>query len=143
MRRLIMISNELMEKLQKAIARELQVSIQYMWQHVLAKGIKAEPVGVLFRQFAINEMLHAEKIAERISFYGGIPTTQPDPITLGKNLKEMIEIDKKAEEEAVSLYKQIIRLAEKEEDFVTRKLFEQILEEEEGHLDKFSSLLEE
>jgi len=43
----------------------------------------------------------------------------------------------------VSLYKQIIRLAEKEEDFVTRKLFEQILEEEEGHLDKFSSLLEE
>ncbi|HHW20216.1 MAG TPA: ferritin-like domain-containing protein [Thermodesulfovibrio thiophilus] len=138
-----MISNELMEKLQKAIARELQVSIQYMWQHVLAKGIKAEPVGVLFRQFAINEMLHAEKIAERISFYGGIPTTQPDPITLGKNLKEMIEIDKKAEEEAVSLYKQIIRLAEKEEDFVTRKLFEQILEEEEGHLDKFSSLLEE
>ncbi|MDW7998547.1 MAG: hypothetical protein RMI30_03740 [Thermodesulfovibrio sp.] len=40
-----MISNELMEKLQRAVARELQVSIQYMWQHVLAKGIKAEPVG--------------------------------------------------------------------------------------------------
>ncbi len=138
-----MISNELMSKLQKAVARELQVSIQYMWQHVLAKGIKAESVGALFKQFAINEMLHAEKIAERISFYGGIPTTQPDPITIGKNLTEMLQIDKKAEEEAVALYKEIIKLAEKEEDYVTRKLFEQILEEEEIHLDKFSSLLEE
>lgn len=138
-----MISNELMNKLQKAVARELQVSIQYMWQHVLAKGIKAEPVGALFKQFAINEMLHAEKIAERIAFYGGIPTTQPDPITLGKNLTEMLKLDKKAEEEAVALYKEIIKLAEKEEDYVTRKLFEQILEEEEIHLDKFSSLLEE
>lgn len=138
-----MISNELMNKLQKAVARELQVSIQYMWQHVLAKGIKAEPVGVLLKQFAINEMLHAEKIAERISFYGGIPTTQPDPINIGKNLTEMLQIDKKAEEEAVALYKEIIKLAEKEEDYVTRKLFEQILEEEEIHLDKFNSLLEE
>ncbi|MGB9890982.1 ferritin-like domain-containing protein [Thermodesulfovibrio yellowstonii] len=138
-----MISNELMSKLQKAVARELQVSIQYMWQHVLAKGIKAEPVSALLKQFAINEMLHAEKIAERISFYGGIPTTQPDPITIGKNLTEMLNLDKKAEEEAVALYKEIIKLAEKEEDYVTRKLFEQILEEEELHLDKFSSLLEE
>lgn len=138
-----MISNQLMEKLQQAVARELQVSIQYMWQHVLAKGIKAEPVGALFKQFAINEMLHAEKIAERISFHGGIPTTQPAPITIGKNLTEMLQLDEKAEEEAVTLYKEIIKLAEKEEDFVTRKLFEQILEEEEIHLDKFRSLLEE
>ncbi|MDW7972850.1 MAG: ferritin-like domain-containing protein [Thermodesulfovibrio sp.] len=138
-----MISNELMEKLQRAVARELQVSIQYMWQHVLAKGIKAEPVGKIFKEFAINEMIHAEKIAERIAFYGGTPTTQPNPITIGKNLKEMLEIDKKAEEEAVALYKEIIKLAEKEEDYVTRKLFEEILEEEEMHLDKFSSLLEE
>lgn len=138
-----MISNELMEKLQQAVAREIQVSIQYMWQHVLAKGIKAEPVGKIFKEFAINEMIHAEKIAERIAFHGGIPTTQPSPITIGKNLTEMLEIDKKAEEEAVALYKQIIKLAEKEEDYVTRKLFEQILEEEEIHLDKFSSLLEE
>lgn len=138
-----MISNELMEKLQKAVARELQVSIQYMWQHVLAKGIKGETVSKLFKEFSINEMKHAEKIAERIAFYGGIPTTKPDPITLGKDLKEMLEIDKKAEEEAIYLYKEIIKLAEKEEDYVTRKLFEQILEDEEKHLDKFSSLLEE
>jgi bacterioferritin len=138
-----MISNELMEKLQKAVARELQVSIQYMWQHVLARGIKAEAVGKLFKEFAITEMKHAEKIAERIAYYGGIPTTKPDPITIGANLKEMLEIDKKAEEEAVTLYKEIIKLAEKEEDYVTRKLFEEILEEEEMHLDKFSSLLEE
>ncbi len=138
-----MISSELMEKLQKAVARELQVSIQYMWQHVMAKGIKAEVVGKLFKEIAITEMKHAEKIAERIAYYGGTPTTKPNPITIGSSLKEMLEIDKKAEEEAVELYKEIIKLAEKEEDYVTRKLFEEILEDEEEHLDKFTSLLEE
>jgi bacterioferritin len=138
-----MISNELMEKLQKALAREIQVSIQYMWQHVMAKGIQAEAVGKIFKKISIDEMIHAEKIAERIAHYGGIPTTQPDPITIGKSLKEMLHIDKKAEEEAIALYKEIIKMAEKEEDYVTRKLFNDILENEESHLDKFSSLLED
>lgn len=138
-----MISNELMEKLQKAVARELQVSIQYMWQHVLAKGIKAEVVGKLFKEIAITEMKHAETIAERIAYHGGTPTTTPAPITIGSNLKEMLEIDKKAEEEAIALYKEIIKLSEKEEDYVTRKLFEEILQDEEEHLDSFSSWLEE
>ncbi|MCS7203886.1 MAG: ferritin-like domain-containing protein [Thermodesulfovibrio sp.] len=138
-----MISSELMEKLQRAVAREIQVSIQYMWQHVLAKGIKAEVVGKLFKEIAITEMKHAEKIAERISYHGGIPTTTPSPITIGNNLREMLEIDKKAEEEAIALYKEIIKLSEKEEDYVTRRLFEEILQDEEEHLDKFSSWLEE
>lgn len=138
-----MASKELLEKLNDAIAREMQVSIQYMWQHIMVKGINAQSIGPIFRQIAIAEMMHAELIAERLDYLGGIPTTKPAPINIGTSAKEMLKIDKKAEEEAITMYKEIIKLAEKENDYTTKKLFEQILADEENHHNTFSTLLEE
>ncbi len=137
-----MASKELMDKLNDAIARELQVSVQYMWQHVMATGMDAEPVREIFKQIAITEMKHAEEIAERLDYLGGRPTTKPTPIKIGETLKEMIELDKQAEEEAIELYREIIELAEKERDYTTKRLFEQILADEEEHHGDFSGLLE-
>jgi bacterioferritin len=137
-----MAGKDLKEKLNMAIAMELQVSIQYMWQHVTIRGMNAESVGGVFRQFAITEMKHAEAIAERLDYLGGAVTTKPTPIDVGKSAKEMLEIDKKAEEGAIKLYREIIALADKEGDVVTRKLFEAILSDEEGHHNTFSTLLE-
>jgi bacterioferritin len=136
-----MASKKLKEKLNDAIAREIQVSVQYMWQHVMAKGISGETVKGIFRQIAITEMKHAEDIAERLNYFGGTPTTKPTPIQVGKSLKEMIMIDKRVEEEAIVLYRDIIALAEKEGDLVTVALFTDILAEEEDHHKRFSSLL--
>jgi bacterioferritin len=138
-----MASKELLEKLNDAIAREMQVSIQYMWQHIMIKGINAQAVGPVFRQIAIAEMMHAELIAERLDYLGGVPTTKPAPINVGKTAKDMLTIDKKAEEEAIAMYKAIIKLAEQESDYTTKKLFEQILADEENHHNTFSSLLED
>ncbi len=138
-----MASKELLDRLNDAIAREIQVSVQYMWQHVTVRGVNAEAVGGVFKKIAITEMKHAEEIAERLDYLGGVPTTKPTPITVGNNLKEMLSIDKKAEEDAISLYKEIIKLAEKEGDVVTKRLFEQILADEEEHHNQFSTLLEE
>lgn len=138
-----MASRKLMDKLNEAIAREMQVSIQYMWQHILVKGMSAQSIGPVFRQTAIAEMLHAELIAERLDYLGGKPTTQPTPINIGNNAKEMLKIDKKAEEEAIAMYKDIIKLAGKEDDYTTKKLFEQILADEENHHNTFSTLLED
>ncbi len=138
-----MASEKLKEKLNEAISREMQVSIQYMWQHILAKGFEGEVVRAELRRIAIVEMTHGELIAERLSYLGGIPTTKPAPITIGDTAKEMIEIDKKAEEEAIALYKEIIKLAMEEGDYVTAKLFEQILADEETHHDYFKSILGE
>ncbi len=138
-----MASNELLELMNKAIARELQVSIQYMWQHVQWKGIKAFAVKDELKKIAITEMKHAEAIAERLNYLGGKPTTKPEPIMVGETLREMIEQDKKDEEGAINLYKQIIEIARKEGDEVTRKLFEGILSDEEEHHDTFTGLLEE
>lgn len=135
-------SKELLDLLNKAIAREIQVAIQYMWQHVQATGIKAAAVEDTFKEIAITEMKHAEGIAERLAFLGGIPTTKPDPIFVGANLEEMIKADVKAEKEAVALYKQTIKVAGNDGDTTTRRLFEEILADEEEHLDTFTKFLE-
>ncbi len=134
-------SKKLIELLNKGIARELQVSIQYMWQHVSVTGIKSASVEDVFRKIAITEMKHAEEIAERLAYLGGIPTIKPDLIFVGADLEEMLRMDVKAEEEAILLYKQTIKVADKEGDTTTRRLFEEILGHEEEHHDTFSKLL--
>ncbi len=136
-------NKELNDKLNEAIANELQVSIQYIWQHVTVVGINAESVGGVFKKIAITEMKHAEAIGERLDYLGGTLTTKPSPIEIGKTLKEMLQLDKKAEENTISLYKEIVALAAKENDIVTKKLFEKILSEEEDHHNQFSTLLME
>ena len=136
-------SKKLLDLLNEAIARELQVSIQYMWQHVQWSGVKAFAVQGELKSTAITEMKHAEAIAERLFYLGGIPTTKPTPIFVGSTLKEMIKQDIKDEANAITLYKKIVEAAFEEGDVTTGFLFKQILEEEEDHHDTFTTLLED
>ena len=136
-------SAQLQDLLNRAIARELQVSIQYMWQHVQWRGVKGFAVQDELKKIAITEMKHAEAIAERLFYLGGTPTTKPEPIFVGQTLKEMIERDREDEEGAIQLYKQTVEAAKKEGDETTKRLFRQILSDEEEHHDTFTSLLEE
>lgn len=138
-----MVSKELLDLLNEAIAREMQVAIQYMWQHVQWSGVKGFAVKDELEKIAIEEMKHAEKIAERLTYLGGKPTTKPSPIFVGETPKEMIERDKLDEENAIKLYKEIIKKARGEDDITTARIFEEILEDEEEHHDFFTSLLEE
>jgi bacterioferritin len=137
-----MASEKLLEMLNRAIARELQVSIQYMWQHVQWKGVEHFAVSEEFKEIAVAEMKHAEKIAERLWYLGGKPTIKPSLISVGEKLEEMIGFDVKAELEAITMYKEIMELAEKEGDVATKEIFEDIEEAEEEHHDFFTSLLE-
>jgi bacterioferritin len=137
------VSKTLMEQLNQAIARELQVAIQYMWQHVQWGGVKGFAVQNELKSIAIVEMRHAEAIAERLYYLGGIPTTKPDPILVGTTLKEMIAQDAKDEENAINLYKKIVEQARKEGDETTSRLFHEILQQEEDHHDTFTTLLED
>ncbi|NJD78352.1 MAG: ferritin [Candidatus Methanoperedens sp.] len=135
------VADELLDLLNKAIAREIGVSIQYMWQHVMAMGMKSPEIKDIFEDIAIVEMKHAEKIAERLFYLGGTPTTKPTPINVGNSLEEMIGFDLAAENEAIELYTEIIKVADMEEDSTTRLLFEEILGEEEEHQHTFTILL--
>jgi bacterioferritin len=112
-----------------------------MWQHVMAKGIEGAVVENTFRQIAIAEMKHAEILAERLVFLDGVPTLNSDTVHIGHTLDAMLKENVQAEEEAIDLYKQAIQLASKEGDYTTRRMLEEILSNEEEHLDKFSTLL--
>ena len=156
--------SELLDLLNKAIARELQVSIQYMFQHSLGTDQKfAVPgkspsarrtkfvasrssywlPGASLKKIAIAEMRHAEAIAERVVRLGGEPTTQPAPITLGETIREMLENDREQERGAIHLYRQIINVAEEKGDDATKSLFVRILADEEKHHQTFVDLDEE
>jgi bacterioferritin len=137
--------------LNQAVARELQVSVQYMLQHakmekiirkiipenILLDKTTYDEVGKFLREFAIQEMKHAADIMERIYYLGGSATTKSDKPTIGNSLSEFAKIGVKAEEEALNLYRKIIDEAGKLEDWETRELFEKIYREEEKHLFKF------
>jgi len=138
-----MTTKKLLGMLNDAIAREIQVSIQYMWQHVQWGGVKGFAVQDELKKIAIVEMGHAEKIAERLFYLGGIPTTKPAEIFVGKTLKQMIQRDIKDEENAIKMYKGIIQQAREEKDETTAFIFQEILEDEEEHHDTFTTLFEE
>ena len=137
------VSASLLKMLNEAIARELQVAIQYMWQHVQWSGVKGFAVHDELKSIAIVEMKHAEAIAERLFYLGDIPTTKPNPIFVGDTLKQMIERDVTDEANAITLYKQIVEQARKENDETTNRLFREILQQEEDHHDTFTTLLED
>ena len=136
-----MASQKLLDFLNKGIARELQVSIQYMWQHVQVTGADGVIAEEIFRKTAIAEMKHAERLAERLDYLNGVATTKPDPIFVGGSLIEMLTQNERDEEAAINLYKQAIQVAAEDGDYTTRRLLEEILAEEETHINTFGKLL--
>jgi bacterioferritin len=135
------VSKELKEMLNQAIARELSVSISYMWQHVLMTGLQAFAVKNEIKKISIVEMKHAEAIAERLVYLGGRPTTKPTEIKVGNSLAEMMQINVGLEDDAIELYRGIIAKAEEEGDTVTADMFHGILADEEDHHNTFTNLL--
>ncbi len=134
-------SPKLTEMMNQAIAGELQAIVQYMWHHVMVKGMNAESLSGVFEKVSMDEMKHAEKIAERLFYFDVNPTTKPNPIATGGDPAQMLKADARAEEEAITLYKDIIKQAASEGDETTRLLFEEILSQEEDHHDIFTTLL--
>jgi bacterioferritin len=152
----------LMDLLNDAVSRELQVSVQYMMQHAVGAGhisaVKGAPVpseqekfigshtmyflpGDRLKKIAITEMRHAEAISEQIVHLGGDPPAQPAAIILGSTTREMLVIDQEQERAAIELYTRIIALAQAIQDDSTTRLFQGILAEEQGHHRVFTRLL--
>jgi bacterioferritin len=139
----VKVSDELKEMLNEALAIELSVTIQYMWQHVQLIGVKGEAVRDKFKKIGMVEMKHAEAVAERLWYVGGTPTVKPASINVGKSLKESLELNTKAEKEANHLYRKILEQAQKEGDVTTAFLTKKILEDVEEHHDTFMKMLKE
>ena len=97
-----MASQKLLDFLNNGIARELQVSIQYMWQHIQVTGTDGVIVEDIFRKTAIAQMKHAERLAERLDYLNGVATTKPDPIFVRGSLIEMLKQNEQDEEKAIN-----------------------------------------
>jgi bacterioferritin len=132
---------KVIEVLQAAAARELAAITQYMWQHVITVGLESGGIKDIFKDVAIAEMKHAETFAERLDFFDEVPTTKPTKITVNQDLKQMLRDDIEIEKGAIEMYKKAIDICK--DDPGTRHLFEDILLDEEGHLNEWTSLLNE
>ncbi len=147
----VKITPDYVDLLNKAVEREIGVSLQYILQHgkmeklvrrtipenILLDKTTYDAVGKFLREIAIQEMKHAASIMERIYYLGGQASTKSSKITVGDSISEFGKLGVRAEEEALTLYRQIIDTAGKMGDWETRELFEKIYGEEEGHLFKF------
>jgi bacterioferritin len=147
----VKISPDYIDLLNKAVEREIQVSLQYILQHakmeklvrrtlpenILLDKTTYEAVGKFLREISIQEMKHAAAIIERIYYLGGKASTKSSKITVGDSISEFSKLNVKAEEEALVLYREIIDISGKMGDWETRELFEKIYGEEEQHLFKF------
>ena len=136
-----MVSKELLDMLGKAIASELQMSVQCLWQQIMVKGIEGAAIQNILGQAAMEKLKNAEALAKRLVYLAGVPPVSFNPVHVGHGLDDMLKENVQMEEETVDLLKQTIQLASKEGDFTTRRLLEKILSSEEEHLDSFSKLL--
>ena len=120
---------------------ELAAIMQYMGHHYEAEGLESPAIIELFKKTALDEMKHAELLAERIVYLGGTPSTKPTKIMKGGEIRKMVSDDLSAENGAIKRYKEHIKLCDKEGDPTTRLMLEGILSQEEGHADLWETTL--
>lgn len=140
---------KILRLLNESLATELVCVLRYKRHYFMASGIKASVAAAEFLEHATQEAEHADKLAERIEQLGGEPDFNPDNLSKhshaqyveGKNLKEMVLEDLVAERIAIDSYREIIQFIG-DSDPTTRRIFEDILAQEEEHADDMSDLLQ-
>ncbi|WP_442110143.1 ferritin-like domain-containing protein [Pseudomonas sp. NUPR-001] len=139
---------KILRLLNESLATEWVCALRYKRHYYMASGIKASVAADEFLEHANQELEHADKLAERIVQLGGEPDLNPDNLSklshaqyvAGKNLKEMVLEDLIAERIAIDSYREIIQYIG-ESDPTTRRIFEDILAQEEEHADDMADLL--
>lgn len=136
-------NKKVIDVLNKARSRELSAILQYMAQHFELENSDYGKLAKAIKVTAIVEMKHAERLAERILFLGGVPTSKPDAeAKKGQDVAGMIATDAALEEQAVELYNTASALCAAEQDMVSKQIFDQLAKEETDHLDEFQNIQE-
>ncbi|MFJ3262923.1 bacterioferritin [Pseudomonas sp. NPDC086581] len=136
--------------LNESLATELVCYLRYKRHYFMATGLKASVAAAEFLEHATQELQHADQLAERIMQLGGEPDFNPQGLTershaeyvAGANLREMITENLVAERIAVDSYREIVVYLG-DDDPTTRRLFEEILAQEEEHADDMADLLQD
>ena len=131
-------SQKVIELLNEARARELTAISQYMIQHYELEDADFGKLAGKMKEIAIQEMKHAEALAERILFLKGEPTAKPDATAKkGQEIADMLKTDMALESQAIKMYNEAAVTCANEKDQVSKQLFEKLLGEEEEHLNIF------
>ncbi len=126
------------ELLNKAVADELSAVHQYMYFHFRCDDLGYELLSALFRRTAIQEMMHVETLAERILFLKGeVEMTPATEVQKIHEVKEMLEMAAKMEEGSAHDYNVWANECSQNADAATKKIFEALVDDEEGHFDIF------
>jgi len=134
---------KVIERLNEALFLELGAVNQYWLHYRLLDDWGYGLLAKKEREESIEEMQHADKIIERIIFLEGHPNLQTvAPLQIGQNLKEVLEADLAGELEARASYKKSREVCNELGDYVTMKLFEELLSDEEGHIDFLETQLD-
>ncbi|KIC30686.1 bacterioferritin [Leisingera sp. ANG-M6] len=127
---------KVIDYLNKALRHELTAVSQYWLHYRLQDDWGLGSMAKKSREESIEEMQHADKLIERILFLGGHPNLQKlDPLRIGQTPKETLECDLAAEVDARALYKEARDACNTAGDYVSQKLFEELMADEEGHID--------
>jgi bacterioferritin len=122
--------------LNKGLRSELTAISQYWLHYRLLNNWGLLEMAKVWRKESIEEMEHADKFTDRILFLDGFPNMQVlDPLRIGQNVKEIIECDLASEIAARTLYQEAATHCHGVKDYVSRDLFEQLMKDEEHHID--------
>jgi bacterioferritin len=125
-----------LELLNEALKAELTAINQYWLHYRMLDNWGLKKLAEYERHESIDEMKHADRLANRILFLEGLPNFQAlGRLRIGENVEEMLRADLEAELEGAKLYREVIAHAESVRDYVSRDLAREILDDEEKHID--------
>lgn len=120
---------------------ELHAVSQYMNQHYNLDDMDYGELAKNIKLIAIDEMRHAEMFAERIKELGGEPTSSySEKVIKGQKVEQMYEQDSGLEDDTIDKYNQFWKVCQDNGDNVTMRLYEQIIDEEQEHLNYFENV---
>jgi len=135
--------NKSITLLNKAVADELQAVHQYMYFHFHCDDQGYDLLATLFKRTAIEEMLHVEKLAERILFLkGDVEMVVAAEVKKIHDVKEMLQLAAKMEEDSAREYNQWANECAANADSASKKLFEDLVLDEERHFDQYDTEME-
>ena len=127
---------KVLELLNEALKNELTATNQYWLHYRLLDNWGVDKLAKFERSESIDEMKHADRLAERILFLEGLPNFQMlGRLRIGESVEEVLRADLDLEHEAVGQLKGAVAHCEAVRDYVSRELFEAILTSEEEHID--------
>jgi len=131
------------ELLNRAIAEEMTAMNQYMYFHFRLEDMGYDYLAAYFKRVGIVEMIHVEKFAERILYLKGeVEMTYSKKVEKIHDVKAMLEYAEQLETQTILNYNEWAKICGQESDSATKKLFESIIIEEEGHQDQFDTELD-